>query len=191
MHWILFASLFSFVYYVGLQWWHYLTTIQQRVGFVLLTCILKSSRPTFTFWFFIYFDPRIYFCFLYNCLSKLDTHVVCEDKNKTRTKQKKSTARWFPCVTRLTETSCSRQLTCAQWSRTIFWQKSYQTKRSFKLTSSTSSHLFPLRYQQRGPWHFSATQTIDFRIFKYQFSVVAYLDYLATILRIKSPVQKF
>ena len=43
------ASLFSFVYYVGLQWWHYLTTIQQRVGFVLLTGILKSSRPTFTF----------------------------------------------------------------------------------------------------------------------------------------------
>ena len=44
--------------------------------------------------------------------------------------------------------------------------------------------VFPLGYQQRGPWHFSTIQTVDyyFRMFKYQFSVVTYL---ATILRIK------
>ena len=83
--------------------------------------------------------------------------------------------------------SRARQL--AQWGRTTFWQKSYQIKRSFKLTSTTSSHLFHLGYLQKGPWHFSTIQTIDdyFRIFRYQFSVVAYL---ATILRIKYPKQK-
>ena len=54
----------------------------------------------------------------------------------------------------------------------------------------TSSHLFPLGYQQRRPYHFNTIQTIDynFRFLKYQLSVVAYL---ATILRIKSPVRKF
>ena len=43
--------------------------------------------------------------------------------------------------------------------------------------STTSSHLFPLGCQQRGPYHFSTTQTIDyyFRFLKYQFSVVTYL----------------
>ena len=39
--------------------------------------------------------------------------------------------------------SRARQLTGAQWSRTIFYQESYQIKRSIKLIS-TSSHLFPL-----------------------------------------------
>ena len=28
------------------------------------------------------------FCFLYNCLSKLDTHAVSEDKNKNKNKNK-------------------------------------------------------------------------------------------------------
>ena len=47
---------------------------------------------------------------------------------------------------------------------------------------TTSPLLFPLGYQQRGPWHFSTIQTIDnyFPIFKYQFSVVAlFSDYFA------------
>ena len=52
----------------------------------------------------------------------------------------------------------SRVRQLAQWGRIIFWQKSYQIKRSFKLTSKTSSHLFHLGYLQKGPWHFS---TID------------------------------
>ena len=54
----------------------------------------------------------------------------------------------------------------------------------------TSSHLFPLGYQQRRPYHFNTIQTIDynFRFLKYQLSVVAYL---ATVLRIKLPLRKF
>ena len=72
----LFLSKFSFVCCVGLQQWHHLTTIQLRVGFVLLTFILKCSMPTFTFHFDIYFNPKIDFYLLYNCLSKLATHAV-------------------------------------------------------------------------------------------------------------------
>ena len=174
MHWILFALLFSFFSCVGLQWCYYLT-IQVRVGFVLLVFILKCFMSTFTFYFFIYFNPEIYPCLLYNCLSKLTTHAVKEDKLKTKqikTKKNKQTNKsiaWLLShITRLTEMSRARQLPCDLWSKTIFWQKSYQIKRSFKLISLTSSHLFPLRHQQRGPWHFSA---IYFRVFKYQFSV--------------------
>ena len=76
--------------------------------------------------------------------------------------------------------SRTRQLTCAQCSRTEFYQKSWRIKHSFE--STTSSHLFPLGYQQKGLHYFSTIQTIDynFRFFYYQFSVVTiFRDYLA------------
>ena len=41
----------------------------------------------FHFCFSIYFTPKIYIYLLYNCLSKLATHAVSEDKLK-KTKQK-------------------------------------------------------------------------------------------------------
>ena len=68
-------SLVSSVVLVCTQWRH-VTTIQLRVGFVLLTFNLKCSMPTFTFLFDIYFNLKIYFCLLYNCLSKLATHAL-------------------------------------------------------------------------------------------------------------------
>ena len=58
--------------------------IQLRVSFMLLTCMLKYSMPTFTFCVSIYFNPKIYIYVLYNCVSKLATHAVSEDKLKKK-----------------------------------------------------------------------------------------------------------
>ena len=55
-------------------------TNQLRVSFMLLTRILKCSMPTFTFCVSIYFNPKIYIYVLYNCVSKLATRAVSEDK---------------------------------------------------------------------------------------------------------------
>ena len=99
----LFLSKFSFVCCVGLQWWH-LTAIQLRVGFVLLTFILKCSMPTFTFCFSIYFDPKIYIYLLCSCLSKLATHAVYEDKLKKKTQ--------IDCLLNVSRCKVNRNVTC-------------------------------------------------------------------------------
>ena len=47
-------------------------------------------------------------------------------------------------------------------SRILFQHKSYRIKRSFEWILTTSSHPFPLGYQQRGPYPFSIViQTIN------------------------------
>ena len=104
---------------------------------MLLTFILKYSVPTFTFLLtFILTLKYRFMCFI----------TVFPNWPRMQFEQIKLIACWLSRVTRLTEMSHARQLTGTQWGRTIFWQKSYHTKRSFKLIS-TSCHLFPLEYQ--------------------------------------------